>query len=256
MKKIIILCVVFLFVGMGFQPAFANIMENNPPYAPSNYSIDEVSEYVVNLSWDGGDPDPGDTVYYDVYFDDVDPPFNVTTVGPYPWNQTRIEYGPVELECYKTYYMQIGAYDNHGAYVEGPVYSFTTGDNHPPEAPTIDGPANCKPEKPYDFMFNAEDPEGHDVRFHIDWGDGHEEITDYVGSGWDITASHAWSKSGYYTIFAKAEDEHGAKGNESTYTFLVGNSKAVTNNLFLQRLLDRFPILQKLIHQLGFGLKK
>jgi len=53
---------------------------NNPPYIPSNPNPEDDGTDVdvdANLSWTGGDPDPGDTVMYDVYFGIVSPPPNV-----------------------------------------------------------------------------------------------------------------------------------------------------------------------------------
>ncbi|GAH77329.1 unnamed protein product, partial [marine sediment metagenome] len=72
---------------------------NSLPYTPSNPdpSGGLPVDIDVNLSWDGGDPDSGDTVTYDVYLGSYDPPPKVATVGPYPANQTRIQYDPGTL---------------------------------------------------------------------------------------------------------------------------------------------------------------
>jgi hypothetical protein len=198
-------------------------MENNPPYAPSNYyPCDEIEiPLVINLSWDGGDPDPDDTVYYDIYLNDI----KITTVGPYPWNQTRIDYGPIELKEYHTYYMKICAYDNHGAYIEGPICSFTTGDNHPPTYPIIDGPTSGRKNKIYEYTFMSTDPEYHSIWYHVKWGDGIEDLTGLYPNGTTVTLSHSWDSYGEMQIEARAIDEHYASSGWSTWTITIPRNK-------------------------------
>jgi parallel beta-helix repeat protein len=97
---------------------------NVPPYVPSdpdpeNNSLDIAIDSV--LTWSGGDPDPGNTVTYDVYFDTSSPPAQVV------WNQTETTYDPPDNMDYDTtYYWQIKAWDNHGACTEGLIWVFTT----------------------------------------------------------------------------------------------------------------------------------
>jgi hypothetical protein len=76
----------------------------------------------ASLSWTGGDPNPDDTVSYDVYFDTVDPPvlqvsslLSATSYDP-----------PGDLLPGMTYYWQVIAHDSSGLQTAGPVWSFTT----------------------------------------------------------------------------------------------------------------------------------
>jgi hypothetical protein len=102
---------------------------DNPPNMPSDPSpanhATGVSVY-SDLSWSGGDPDPGDTVTYDVYIGSNPTPPLIETIGPYAANQTYVSYGPGALSYNTTYYWQIVARDDHGVATEGPVWDFTT----------------------------------------------------------------------------------------------------------------------------------
>ncbi|KYK20178.1 hypothetical protein AYK24_04065 [Thermoplasmatales archaeon SG8-52-4] len=119
-----------------------------------------------------------------------------------------------------------------------------------PDAPTITGPNGGKPEKSYDFTFSAVDPDGDDVRYIIDWGDGNFETTDYNPSGDDKTVSHTWAEEGSYTITAKAEDIYGLTSPETTKIVNMPRNKAVNHPWFLRILINHpnlFPVLRQLL---------
>jgi hypothetical protein len=111
--------------------------------------------------------------------------------------------------------------------VENTTYDFilnTT--NHPPSKPDIIGPRNVNymsvksknndqknfPPETHGFRFRATDPDGDNIRYHIDWDDGDHEITGFYPSGEEITVNHSYNAQGSYTVRAKAEDPCGFFG--------------------------------------------
>lgn len=96
---------------------------NLPPLTPSEpVPEDEAKNVEVNaqFSWTGRDPNPGDTVSYDVYFGSVaSPPLVVS-------RQPASSFDPGDLLYFTTYYWQVVAWDNYEASKAGPVWTFTT----------------------------------------------------------------------------------------------------------------------------------
>jgi hypothetical protein len=114
---------------------------NQPPYVPNNpFPVNGSTSVSVNvdLSWQGGDPDAGDTVTYDVYFGTSSSPSIVSH------NQSSLSYDPGTLDYYTSYYWKIVAWDNHGATSIGPLWHFTTAPmpNQPPYVPSSPSPMN------------------------------------------------------------------------------------------------------------------
>ena len=81
MKKIIVIGVIALFIVVGFQSAFANnIMENNPPEAPSiNGHPNGTPGQLLCFTFNSSEPD-GDDVRF--YIDWGDCTYNVTDSVP------------------------------------------------------------------------------------------------------------------------------------------------------------------------------
>ena len=73
----------------------------------------------------------------------------------------------------------------------------------------------------YSYSTSATDPDGDQVKYTFDWGDGSSDTTNLVDSGTTASASHAWSNPGTYQIKAKATDSKGASSGWS-------ESRAVT----------------------------
>ncbi|MFW6122206.1 MAG: hypothetical protein ACOC80_15090, partial [Petrotogales bacterium] len=82
-----------------------------------------------------------------------------------------------------------------------------TMDNHTPDAPTITGPSDVPPGT-YEYTFKATDPDGDDVSYFIDWGDGNEEQTGFHGSGEEVKLNHTFLEVTTYFLKAKAIDPY------------------------------------------------
>jgi hypothetical protein len=215
----------------------------NTPSDPSPYNGGVDVDIDIVLSWEGGDPDPGDTVTYDVYFDDNSPPIKVAS------NISDTYYNPGILNLSTIYYWQIVARDNHDIVVTGPEWYFSTRVNQPPNIPKITGITNGKPNITYDFTFNTIDPDGDEVRYIIDWDDSNIDTTGFNPSGTDVIVSHSWSETGSYECSVYAEDVYGSVSDETIFTITIKKSKSIQNPIlnFLQSHPKLFPILRQLL---------
>jgi hypothetical protein len=222
--------------------------ENDPPYPPTDPIPEhEATDVDVNtdLSWTCSDPDDHDLVY-DVYFeaDDTTPDVLVSD------DQTENSYDPGTMTYETTYYWQIVAKDEYGAFTSGPVWHFTTAENQPPSAPNIDGKTSGKAGTPYTYKFTSTDPNGDQVSYYIKWGDG--DITDWTtpqASGTPYSEIHIWDVEDSYRIEAKAKDTFGLESDWAELTVTMPRNRAFNFNLnLLQGLLELFPILQKILY--------
>lgn len=119
-------------------------------------------------------------------------------------------------------------------------------ENNPPNIPNIEGPNSGKPGITYDYIFNAVDSDGDDLKFLIDWGDNSTYETQYTQSETDITVSHYWADRDTYYIKVKAEDIYGALSPEQTFEVIITRTR-VANHPLLTVLIERFPILERII---------
>jgi hypothetical protein len=128
------------------------------------------------------------------------------------------------------------------------------GGNHPPGIPDINGPTSGKTGKSYEFILNAVDPDGDQIKYIINWGDGNTDTTALNPSGTYVTISHTWSIPGTFSIKAKAEDSKGLGGTRNIFPVTMPRIK-VANNMLIQRYIhyhpNLFPILQKILNLLG-----
>ncbi len=96
---------------------------NRPPNAPSNPSpANGSTDQPINtaLSFSGEDPDPADTVTFDIYFGKSSNPPLVAE------NHPETTYNPGTLDCHTFYYWKVVAKDNHGDSSLSPTWSFIT----------------------------------------------------------------------------------------------------------------------------------
>lgn len=126
--------------------------------------------------------------------------------------------------------------------------------NTPAERPTIDGPITGNFGTSYEYTFSSTDPEGDDISYNLDWGDGYTTNTDFYNSGFGYKENHTWITEGTYIIKAKTIDIYGAESDWNTFNVVMPRNKIEANYYFfslLERFSNQFPILQKLLNRVG-----
>ena len=106
--------------------------------------------------------------------------------------------------------------------------------NTPPNTPLAPtGPNSGTPGTSYDFTATTTDPDGDDVAFKFDWGDGNEsDWTGFVDSGASASASHSWVSDGTYEVKAKAKDTQGAEsGWSETHQIVISRPDLTINSI-------------------------
>jgi hypothetical protein len=94
--------------------------------------------------------------------------------------------------------------------------SVVTAENHPPYPPMIAGPAQGKVGISYNYTISTMDPDGDNVSYWVEWGDGtHDGWIGPISSGEHIMVNHTWAERGSYLIKAKAKDINQAESNFS-----------------------------------------
>jgi hypothetical protein len=94
--------------------------------------------------------------------------------------------------------------------------SIQTGTSYPPDPPTVDGAVAGKPGKEYKYTAITSDPEGDQIFYKFDWGDG--TSTEWIGpvnSGEGIDITHTWTSVGDFNIKVKAKDTEQASSRWS-----------------------------------------
>ncbi|MBN2602995.1 MAG: PKD domain-containing protein [Candidatus Thermoplasmatota archaeon] len=117
--------------------------------------------------------------------------------------------------------------------------------NTPPEKPTISGKNKADKSKRQTYDFTAIDPEGNDLYYYIDWGDGSFE--EWIGpfkSGEIMSAKHRFEKSGINTISAKTKDVFNEESSWSNIEVHLSKIKIAPNqpfNIIFNLIKESFP---------------
>jgi hypothetical protein len=83
--------------------------------------------------------------------------------------------------------------------------------NQPPGLPEITGPTSGKIDVEQSYQITAQDPDGNDLYYYIDWGDGSEiGLIGPYSSGRTAIAKHNWTEKESYTIKVKSRDVYNA----------------------------------------------
>jgi len=152
--------------------------------------------------------------------------------------------GPVTFEDPGYYRFEAFVYDKAGnsAYESVDVVM-----DHAPVKPLIkSGPTQGVPNKDYTFEFSTFDPEGDDVSYLVDWGDGSD--SGWLGpysSGETASASHSWDSMDTFYVKVMARDKYGMESewSESQGVRMPKIKTFVMFNVFL----EKHPILQFLL---------
>jgi hypothetical protein len=226
----------------------------NPPSIQLWYPLDNgiVKGNNVTVNWYAHDPEDLNNLSIYLYVSNDNGvtrsafkgnPFSNT--GTYNWDTTALPDG--------TYKLFVEAVDSQGN-VARDSSSFQInhlGLSNAPNPPKITGPSSGEIGKSTNYVLTTTDPEGYQVFYYINWGDG--QNSGWIGpyaSGSPVTQSHTWSTKGNFAITAQAKDT--ADHISDWGSLPVSVSLPSFFHQFIEKLFERYPnAFPQLRHLLG-----
>jgi hypothetical protein len=122
----------------------------------------------------------------------------------------------------------------------------------PPAKPAKpDGPTSGDVNNEHTYTTSSTDPDGDQIYYVFDWGDGTTTDAGPYNSGETGSASHKWGSQGNYNIKVKARDSTGFESDWSDpLSVSMPRNKISSNPLFIQFLKDlmnHFPKLMRIL---------
>ena len=109
-----------------------------------------------------------------------------------------------------TYSITVRAKDIDGAYSSWSMVLSVTIINNAPNTPsTPSGPTSGYTYTTYAYTTSATDPDGDNLLYTFDWGDGTTSTTGWYASGATASASHYWKTAGTYYVKVRVQDTEG-----------------------------------------------
>jgi len=201
---------------------------NTAPSAPSagvplNGATDQLLN--VDLAWNVCIDDDGDPVTYDIYFG-----MDALPGSPSATGLPNAAFDPGALVSFSTYHWKVVARDPFGGEGEGPEWTFTTGDNSAPEAPSSPSPADgasaVAVDTDLDWAASA-DPDGDPVTYDVYFGkDALPPTATATGLPTPACDLPHLQPNADYRWRVLARDSHGAQTFGPEWSFTTGNDEA------------------------------
>ena len=209
--------------------ASGNNIDNHPWVYPSGY-IDtvppqvtviypnggEILTGVITIQWSASDDltmDLNGTILLEYSADNGGSWIQIASqqnnTGSYVWDTTSVPDGNLYLIGVST----IDEFLNIGSDTSDSTFSIN---NFLPELPQLHGPSQGGNGILFDFVAVASDPQGEQIFYQWDWGDGN--VSGWLGpfnSGVPTTTSYAWALDGNYSIRVKVKNIGGSESNWS-----------------------------------------
>ena len=213
-----------------------------PPFYPVSFPLDVGKSWKIPKSDITGKLDLKASILQleDIFFGEV--------IGQYDVECTEFiedfKVGGKTFDCYKItsengglteiYYSEEAKNIVKAAGPEVELTLKTPGAPNKPKKPS--GPTSGSSGTSYSYSTSTTDPEGDDVYYWFDWGDG--KNSGWKGpysSGQEITLSHTWSRSGTFKVKVKAKDTNDIESDWSD-PLSVSMPRNRVKHIFLQKI--------------------
>jgi len=171
--------------------------------------------------------------------------FKTNEYGDKIWEMTlgrdNIEWGQSVQQTSDGGYILIGTIRSNDTYgLDRDTWLIKIASEDTPKKPTLNGPVNGKSGENQEYTISTIDPNGDDVLYYIDWGDGTN--SGWIGpynSGEICNINHNWREKNTYIIKAKAKDTNGLESGWSTLEVSMSKTRSKAVNLSILKSLER-----------------